>query len=133
MERNTFISKQQFALWFRVVSAILVLSGITYVFFGLRVLTVQSDVLVDWESALYGAIMTGWGVTLLLVGRIAFNRDDAELKRALLVGLAIWLAVEAGASAWFGVWFNVAVDAGVLALFAITLLGRSVRLRYHGN
>jgi hypothetical protein len=127
------MSRQQLALWFRVVSVILVLFGIAYVFFGLKVLPVHDDVLLDWESALYGAIMTGWGITLLLVGRIAFNRDDAELKRALLVGLAIWLAVEAGASAWFGVWFNVAVDAGVLALFAIPLLGRSVRVRYHGN
>jgi hypothetical protein len=36
----------------------------------------------------------------------------------------VWLAVEAAASAWFGVWFNVGVDAGVLILFAIPLLRR---------
>lgn len=133
MAGKASMSGQQFALWFRIVSIILVLSGITYVFFGLKVLPVQDDVLVDWESALYGAIMTGWAVTLVLAGRIAFKRDDAELKRALLVGLAIWLAVEAAASAWFGVWFNVGVDAAVLALFAVPLLGRSVRARSHEN
>ncbi len=65
--------------------------------------------------------MLGWGVTLLLVGQIAFKRDDAELKRALPMGLAVWLTVEGAASVWFGVWFNVGVDAAVLALFAAPL------------
>jgi hypothetical protein len=99
------LNKQQFALWFRVVSVILVLFGILYVFFGLKILPVSRAVLLDWESALYGAIMMGWGVTLL-------------------IGLAVWLGVEAAASAWFGVWFNVGVDVGVLILFAIPLLRR---------
>jgi hypothetical protein len=116
------MSKAQFALWFRVVSVILVLFGVVYVFFGLKILPVSRAVLLDWESALYGAIMMGWGVTLLLVGRIAFRQESHELKRALLIGLAVWLAVEAAASAWFGVWPNVGVDVGVLLLFAIPLL-----------
>jgi hypothetical protein len=110
----------------RSVSVILVLFGITYVIFGLKILPVPLRVLLDWESALYGAIMMGWGATLLLVGRIAFRRDDAELKRALLMGLAIWLGVEAAASIWFGVWFNVGVDVAVMVLFALPLkAGRS--------
>jgi hypothetical protein len=62
------VSKPQFALWFSVVSVILVLFGVVYVFFGLKILPVSRAVLLDWESALYGAIMMGWGVTLLLVG-----------------------------------------------------------------
>jgi hypothetical protein len=112
------MTHRQFSLWFRVVSAILVLFGLLYIFFGLKVLPVPRDVLLPWESALYGAIMMGWGATLMLVGRLAFERNDPELKRALLVGLATWLAVEAAASLWFGVWFNVGVDVGVFALFA---------------
>jgi hypothetical protein len=118
------MNKQQFALWFGVVSVILVLFGVLFVFFGLKILPVSRAVLLDWQSALYGAIMMGWGVTLLLVGRVAFQQESQELKRALLIGLAVWLAVEAAASAWFGVWFNVGVDVGVLILFAIPLLRR---------
>jgi hypothetical protein len=118
------MSKRQLALWFSVVSVILVLFGIVYVFFGLKILPVSRAVLLDWESALYGAIMMGWGVTLLLVGRVAFRQESPDLKRALLIGLAVWLAVEAAASAWLGVWFNVGVDAGVLILFATPLLRR---------
>jgi hypothetical protein len=129
--------KQPFALWFRIVSVILILFGILYVFVGLKVLPVQRNVLLDWESALYGGLMMGWGTTLLLVGRLAFRRDEKELKRALLIGLVIWLAVEAAASIWFGVWFNVGVDAVVFTLFLVPLLRRqasgSANSRQGGN
>ena len=124
MPNRTTVKKRlwNFTTWFLIVSTILVLFGILYVFFGLKVLPVQREVLLPWESALYGAIMMGWGITLLLADKIAFHRDDSELKRALLAGLVIWLIVEAAASAWFGVWFNVGVDAMVLVLFAVPLL-----------
>lgn len=114
------------AMWFRIVTAILILFGLFYLFFGLRIFSevipiIPREVLLPWESALYGAIMSGWGVTLFFVGRIAFRRQDAELKRTLLAGLAVWLALEAAASAWLGVWFNVGVDIVVFILFAIPL------------
>ncbi len=116
-----------FALWFRIVTIVLILFGLLYIFFGLKIFSdkvrlIPHDVLLPWESALYGAIMVGWGVTLLLVGRFAFRREDRELRRALLAGLAIWLALEAAASAWFGVWFNIGVDIAVLLLFGVPLL-----------
>lgn len=90
-----------------------------------RFLSVDRATLLPWESALYGAIMTGWGLTLLLAGRLAFYRADTELKRALLLGLVTWLAVEAATSVYFGVWFNV----GVFALFAIRLTRTGQRER----
>lgn len=111
--------------WFCTVSAILAVWGIVFAFFGLGMLPVISrDALLSWESALYGAIMTGWGVTLLLVGRIAFRRTDTELMGALLVGLAMWLAIEGLFSAYLGVWFNVGVDVAVFGLFAFPLIWR---------
>ena len=121
------MNKQRLATWFRIVAIVLILFGLLYVFFGLRIFSdnialIPHDVLLPWESALYGAIMLGWGVTLLFVGSIAFNRQDRELKFALFVGIAVWLGVEAAASAWFGVWFNVGVDVVVLALLAVPLL-----------
>ena len=45
--------------WFSVVSIILVLSGVFFALFGLDVLPVNKDVLLQWESAIYGAIMIG--------------------------------------------------------------------------
>lgn len=115
-----------FAMWFRIVTAILILFGLFFMFFGLRTFSevvpiIPHEALLPWESALYGAIMVGWGATLFFVGRLAFRRKDAELKRALFTGLTVWLVLEAAASAWLGVWFNVGVDVAVFILFSIPL------------
>ncbi len=116
------MNTKQLTIWFSIVSTILVLFGLLYVFFGLGVLPVDKKVLLDWESGLYGAIMIGWGINLFLVGRIAFKRNDMELMRALLYGIVAWLIFEAGVSAYLGVWFNVGVDVGVLALFSFPII-----------
>ena len=107
--------------WFLVVSGILVLAGIVFSIFGLAVLPANRDVLLPWQSALYGAIMMGWGITLFLAGRLAFRRNDAELMKNLLYGLIVWLSVEALFSFYFHVFFNIGVDIAVLGLFAIPL------------
>ena len=111
------------ANWFSVISVILVFWCIVFAFLGLDVLPViNKEVLLPWESALYGAIMMGWGMTLLMVGRIAFSRNDAELLKAMLYGIVLWLIVEGLFSAYFGVWFNVGVDIGVLILFSLPII-----------
>jgi|SRR5215813_10334067 len=109
-------------VWFSVVSAILVLAGVVFAFFGLDILPVSNKVLLQWESAIYGAIMIGWGTTLFLAGRLAFRRNDAELMKILLSGLIVWLVVEAIFSFYLGVFFNVGVDLAVLALFSFPLM-----------
>ena len=113
-------------VWFSIVSLLLILTGIVFAFLGLGILPVQRDVLLQWESAIYGAIIMGWGTTLFLVGRLAFRRNDRDLLKTLLHGLAVWLVLEALFSAYFDVWFNVGVDATVLALFSIPLI-KSIR------
>jgi hypothetical protein len=118
--------------WFSVVSVLLVLVGAFFAFFGLGVLPVNKDVLLQWESAIYGAIMIGWGATLLLAGRLAFRRNDTELMKILLVGLAGWLIVEALFSLYLGVFFNVGVDIAVLALFSFPLI-KAIRERGLGQ
>jgi hypothetical protein len=121
-KKGKLMKPKQMGIWFNTLSIILVLFGILYAFWGLGILPVQRDVLLQWESALYGAIMMGWGTTLSFVGRLAFQRDDPELMKTLLYGLSVWLAVEALFSAYLGVWFNVGVDIGVLTLFSIPLM-----------
>jgi hypothetical protein len=108
--------------WFSAVSLILVVWGVVFALFGLGVLPVDRNVLLAWESAIYGAIMMGWGTTLFFVGRVVLRRRDDELTKPLLAGIAVWLLVEAAFSARYGVWFNVGVDAGVLVLFSVPLL-----------
>lgn len=124
------MSAKRLQWWFSAIAVILVLWGVVFAVFGLGVLPViNRAVLLPWESALYGAIMIGWGTTLFLVGRVALRRGDGELARALLIGIAVWLLIEAVFSARLGVWFNVGVDAVVFVLFAVPLIAtlRSVR------
>lgn len=121
------MSKQQLSLWLKVVTIILMAFGAFYYLYGFTFFTdavklVPRSVLVDWEAALYGAVLFGWGITLFLLGRLAFNRDDKELKRILFIGLVAWLALEAIATIRLGVWFDAGVDVAVAALFAVPLL-----------
>ena len=116
------LSPKQLLIWFSVVSTILVLFGIVYTFLGLAILPVDRETLLPWEGAIYGALMAGWGTTLLCVGRLAFRRNDVGLMKGLLYGLVVWLVVEAAVSVYYRVWFNVGVDIAVLALFCIPLL-----------
>jgi hypothetical protein len=116
------MSSTRLLSWFSALSVILVLWGIVFAFFGLGVLPVDRNVLLPWASAIYGAIMMGWGTTLFFLGRVALRRHDAGLIQPLLLGIVVWLAVEAAFSARYGVWFNVGVDAGVLALFTVPLV-----------
>lgn len=122
------MNPKRLMLWFSVISAILVLWGIVFAFFGLGILPVDRETLLPWESAIYGAIMMGWGTTLFLAGRIAFRRNDAELMKTILYGLFVWLIVEALFSAYLGVWFNVGVDIAVLCLFSFPLI-KSIQSR----
>lgn len=105
------------------ISVILILWGVVFTVFCLGVLPIiHRAVLLRWESALYGAIMIGWGTTLFLAGRVALRRGDRDLAKALLLGIVVWLVIEAAFSARFGVWFNVGVDAVVLILFSVPLI-----------
>jgi len=100
--------------------------GIVFAFWGFGFFVdigiLPANNLLAWESGLYGAIMMGWGLTLFLLGRIAFQREDKELLRIMLLGITLWLIVEAFFSFTLGVWFNVGVDIVVFTLFTLVLL-----------
>ncbi|HEY8782500.1 MAG TPA: hypothetical protein VIM16_12830 [Mucilaginibacter sp.] len=116
------MDKNVLRIWFSTVSLILVLFGILYCFAGLKILPVNKGVLLDWESALYGAIMIGWGTTLFLLGRLAFSRQDKEILKILLYGIILWLIIEAIFSFYLRVYFNVGVDIAVALLFAFPIV-----------
>ncbi len=130
---NNEMDNNKLRIWFSVVSLILILFGILYCIAGLKILPVNREVLLDWESDIYGAIMIGWGTTLFLVGRIAFRRSDKELLKILLYGIVLWLIVEAAFSFYLGVYFNVGVDIGVGILFAFPIVKAMRQLKKEKN
>ena len=116
-------------IWFGIVSCIMVFAGVVFAFFGFGFFPARilpRAALLGWVSSIYGAVMIGWGTTLFLLGRLAFKRNDIELMKIMLIGLVIWLIIEALFSAYHGVFFNVGVDIAVLLLFGIPLI-RSIR------
>ena len=126
------MSSKLLMTWVSVVSALLVLAGAYFAFFGLGVLRVSEDVRPQFVGAIYGALMIGWGATLLLVGRLAIRRNDAELLTILLVGLAAWLIVDSLFSLYYGAFSNVGVNVIMLALFSFPLL-KAIRERRQGR
>ncbi|EQD42529.1 hypothetical protein B2A_10300 [mine drainage metagenome] len=60
--RELSMSEKTLLLWFSVISVILILWGVVFAVFGLDVLPIiNRAVLLQWESALYGAIMSRGG------------------------------------------------------------------------
>ena len=112
-------------IWFSLVSIILAIIGLIFSIFGFGFFPstiLPKDLLLTWESAIYGSVLIGWGTTLFLIGRLAFKRNDSELLKILLLGISVWLIIEAIFSAYIGVYFNVGVDFAVLILFAIPII-----------
>ena len=108
---------------FNIMTAILIVLGLGFAIFGfgrfVELGVLPAERLTEWVSAIYGSLMTGLGLTLLLVGRIALRNQDRELLRALFVGITVWLALEGIFSAYLGVWFNIGVVSVVWLLFGV--------------
>ena len=114
-------------LWFSIVSAIGMLWGIVFAFFGLGVLPpLNTEVLIPWGNGVYGSTLIGLSTTFFLVGRNAFRKNDAELMKALLYGIFTWLVIEASFSLYYRVFLNVGVDIGVAILLSFPLI-RGIR------
>jgi hypothetical protein len=111
-------------LWFSIVSCILIIAGVIFSFFGFGIFPssiLPRHALLTWESSIYGSVLIGWGSTLFFLGRLAFRRNDVDLIKIMLLGIDIWLIIEALFSIYLGVFFNVGVDFAVLLLFNIPL------------
>lgn len=116
-------------IWIGILSCILILAGLIFSFFGFGIFPssiLPKNVLLSWESAIYGSVLIGWGTTLFFLGKLAFRRNDIELMRIMFLGIAVWLIIEALFSIYLGVFFNAGVDVVVLFLFSFPLL-KSIR------
>ena len=123
-----------FSLWFLVVSVILIVAGSVFSLFGFTIFPISilpRVSLLPWVSGIYGSVLIGWGLSLYLIGRIAFIDRNPRLLRALSLGIFVWLAIEAVVSAATGVLFNIGVDiaVGLLLIAPLELARRAFRRR----
>lgn len=120
------------AMWFSIVSIILVIAGAVFSIFGFTFFPARilpREALLPWVSGIYGSVLIGWGITLLLVGKIAFRTQDSSLMKALGIGIGLWLTIEALVSILTGVWFNAGVDIAVAVVLLTPLLISIRKLR----
>ena len=71
--------------------------------------------------AVLGAVMVGWGVTILLVLLGPFRRASREAWLILSISLTAWFIPDTGFSLWSGFWQNAAFNTVLAVLYAIPL------------
>ncbi len=79
-----------------------------------------------------GAVMFGWGTTLLLVIRGSFLRGSRESWNTLAIAVSAWFVPDTALSLWTGFWQNALLNVAIALIFAIPLAatretGRTVR------
>jgi len=68
-----------------------------------------------------GAVMVGWGITLLFAALGPFRRGSREGWRIIAVSLAVWFVLDTAFSLWSGFWQNAVLNLGLAILFAVPL------------
>ena len=125
------MKQKYFLRWITVAGSIGILFGIFYAIFGLNGLPIYQKFVPEssfdgWSRGLYGAAFIGFSVLLLLIGRRAIQKNDKELVKILLCGIASWLAFEALISLIYKVYINVGVDIVLMTFLSFPLL-KSIR------
>jgi hypothetical protein len=72
--------------------------------------------------AVLGAVMVGWGLSMLLVVRSLFARGAKEGWHIVAVSVAAWFVPDTTFSLWSGFWQNAALNLVFIILFAIPLV-----------
>ena len=117
-----------FGLMLAIVSP-LVLPDIVELFYSLfanKEFATLSEIdkkLVLWTFGLTGALTTGWGVTVLVVGYQLTKESNDILWLAIDLGLISWFVLDSIVSVLMGAIFNVGFNLIFLILFLIPIMG----------
>ena len=76
---------------------------------------------VDLLHAVLGAVLAGWGATLLALARGPIAHGDAGTVRIAALGLATWFVPDTAVSLLTGFWPNAVLNAVFAAALAIPL------------
>ena len=77
---------------------------------------------IKWTFALFGAVMAGWGLTLVLLIRTSYRRGEPWAWRAVAMPVGVWYLLDTGASVYHGMMINVALNTVVLVAMAVPLV-----------
>ena len=84
------------------------------IFFPGQALSESIERLKRWLIAINGAIMTGWGCSMLYVVSYPFQRKEKWAWRCIFYPVIIWFFFDTLLSVQFGAHFNVIIDSILL-------------------
>lgn len=121
------MKQKHYLWWVTVIGLIGIVFGLFYSIFGLEGLPVYQRFVPEasfegWSKGLYGSVIIGFSVLLLLLGRRAVQKKEKELGNILVYGIAAWIAYEALMSLIYGVYINVLVDIALVVFLSYPLL-----------
>ncbi len=72
--------------------------------------------------AVSGGLLTGWGSMIYLVTTRVYMSDPVVGGQIVLLPILAWFCVDSFGSVMSGAWFNVVLNLGFVALFALPVL-----------
>ena len=103
------------------VSALIIAAGVGFTLLDPYIYPVAPSVVPRLVQGVLGATMAGWGATMLLVARYAFEKKQPGLLRLLLYGMLVWAPLDMAVSVYYLAWFNVALNLVLVAGAGIPL------------
>ena len=70
----------------------------------------QIELLKNWYTGVVGAVMLGWGFSMLYVVNHPFMQKEQWAWRSIFYPVLVWYILDSGISAYFGVIFNVVIN-----------------------
>ena len=126
--------------WLKVTMWIVILSGlflsifvnlipweyldkqIENIFFSGQILNESTDYLKQWLIAISGAVMTGWGSSMLYVLNHSFRRKEIWAWRCIFYPVILWYMIDTSVSFYFGASFNIIINSILLLQIIAPLL-----------
>jgi hypothetical protein len=75
-----------------------------------------------WLIGISGAVMAGWGCSMLYVVNHPFRRKEQWAWRCIFYPVIIWFAIDTSVSIYFGAHFNVVINSILLLQIMAPLL-----------
>jgi hypothetical protein len=64
----------------------------------------------SWMISITGAVMTGWGLTMLYVVNQPFRKREKWAWNSIFYPMLLWFLVDSSVSAYYGVAFNIIIN-----------------------
>lgn len=70
-----------------------------------------ADLMKRWLIGIAGAVMMGWGLTMMHIVNHSFLRREKWAWRSVFYPVIVWYLIDCFVSAWFGASFNIIINS----------------------